>query len=158
MPNINIALPRVPNVGRNFTYSDLHLDFAVSNLVTDEVHKNVQQHDVVADYDLGAIRNSIINLFTTSPGDKILNPTFGIDLRYFLFYPVSPTIAFSIKDAIEQGITTQEPRVSLNSLDVIPDEDNQQYVINMSLGVPFLQINEFILNSYLNSQGYVTFA
>ena len=145
-------------MGRNFTYSDLHLDFAVSNLVTDEVHKNVQQHDVVADYDLGAIRNSIINLFTTSPGDKILNPTFGIDLRYFLFYPVSPTIAFSIKDAIEQGITTQEPRVSLNSLDVIPDEDNQQYVINMSLGVPFLQINEFILNSYLNSQGYVTFA
>ena len=158
MANVNIAFPKVEKVNENFTFSDLHLDLQINQLVTNESAKNTQQQDIVADYDLGAIRNSIINIFLTSPGDKLLNPEFGIDLRDFLFLGVTDTIAASIYDVIFNNITRFEPRIVLNNLQVIPDYDNQQYTINMSIGVPFLRVDEYILNLYLNSQGYVVFA
>ena len=158
MANVNIVFPKVEKVNENFTYSDLHLDLQVQQLVTNESAKLMQQQDVAADYDLGAIRNSIINIFLTSPGDKLLNPEFGIDLRDYLFLAVSDTVAASIYDDIYNNITRFEPRITLNKLQVIPDYDNQQYTINMSISVPLLRVDEYILNLYLNSEGYVVFA
>jgi hypothetical protein len=158
MANVNIAFPKVEKVNNNFTFSDLHLDLQINQLVTNEAAKKVQQQDIVADYDLGAIRNSIINIFLTSPGDKLLNPVFGIDLRDYLFEGVTDTIALSIYNDIYNNITRFEPRITLNNLQVIPDYNNHQYTINMSIGVPFLRVDEYILNLYLNSQGYVVFA
>jgi phage baseplate assembly protein W len=158
MANVNIVFPKVEKVNENFTYSDLHLDLQVQQLVTNESAKLTQQQDVVADFDLGAIRNSIINIFLTSPGDKLLNPEFGIDLRDYLFFGVTDTIASSIYDDIYNNITRFEPRIVLSKLQVIPDYDNQQYTINMSISVPLLRVDEYILNLYLNSEGYVVFA
>lgn len=158
MANVNIVFPKVEKVNENFTYSDLHLDLQVQQLVTNESAKLVQQQDIVADFDLGAIRNSIVNIFLTSPGDKLLNPEFGIDLRDYLFFGVTDTIAASIYDDIYNNITRFEPRIVLSKLQVIPDYDNQQYTINMSISVPLLRVDEYILNLYLNSEGYVVFA
>lgn len=158
MANVNIVFPKVEKVNDNFTYSDLHLDLQVQQLVTNESAKLTQQQDIVADFDLGAIRNSIINIFLTSPGDKLLNPEFGIDLRDYLFLGVADTVATSIYNDIYNNITRFEPRIVLNKLQVIPDYDNQQYTINMSISVPLLRVDEYILNLYLNSEGYVVFA
>jgi phage baseplate assembly protein W len=158
MANVNIVFPKVEQVNQNFTYSDLHLDLQMQQLVTNESAKRMQQQDVAADYDLGAIRNSIINIFLTSPGDKLLNPEFGIDLRDYLFLSVSDTVASSIYDDIYNNITRFEPRIVLDKLQVIPDYDNHQYTINMSISIPSLRVNEYILNLYLNSEGYVVFA
>jgi phage baseplate assembly protein W len=158
MANVNIVFPKVVKVNENFTYSDLHLDLQIKQLITNESAKLTQQQDIVADFDLGAIRNSIINIFLTSPGDKLLNPEFGIDLRDYLFLSVSDTVASSIYDDIYNNITRFEPRITLNKLQVIPDYNNQQYTINMSISVPLLRVNEYILNLYLNSEGYVVFA
>lgn len=158
MANVNIAFPKTPIVNNDFTYADLHLDLNFTKLVTDEVAKTPQQLDLQVDYDLGAIRNSIVNLFLTSPGDKLLNPEFGMDLRDFIFYPTSDTVAALISDTIKRNITTYEPRIVLNSVQVVSDYDNQIYNISMDIGVPYLRVNQFILKSYLNSQGYVVFA
>lgn len=158
MANVNIMFPKVVKVDQNYTYSDLHLDLQINQLVTNESAKLTQQQDIVADFDLGAIRNSIVNIFLTSPGDKLLNPEFGIDLRDYLFLSVSDTVASSIYDDIYNNITRFEPRITLNKLQVIPDYNNQQYTINMSISVPLLRVDEYILNLYLNSEGYVVFA
>jgi hypothetical protein len=140
-----------------YTYADLQLDMDLNVLVTNEINKVAQQKDIVIDYDLAAIRNSLRNLFLTALGDKILNPEFGMDLRYFLFYPVSDTIAFSIRQEILRNIVNYEPRITINSLDVIPEYDNQQYTINISVSVPSLNVGKLVISLYLNSQGYVTF-
>lgn len=158
MANVNIVFPKVERVNTNYTYSDLHLDLQEKQLITNEASKLTQQYDITADFDLAAIRNSIVNIFLTSPGDKLLNPVFGIDLRDYLFLPVSDTVAASIYSDIYNNITIFEPRIRLNKLEIIPDYDNQQYTINMSVNVPLLRVDEFILNLYLNSEGYVVFA
>ena len=98
-----------------------------------------------------------MNLFLTSPGDKILNPEFGMDLRDYLFMPTSESVAGLMRDVISRNITTFEPRVALQQLNVIPDYDNQQYTINMTVQVPFLQNSTLNLSGTINSQGYATF-
>lgn len=157
MANVNIVFPKTVKVNNAYTYADLHLDLTLQQLITNEAAKNPQQQDVMADYDLGAIRNSIVNLFLTSPGDKILNPEFGMDLRDYLFMPTSTSVAALINDAITRNITYFEPRVELQSLQIIPDYNNQQYTINMTVVVPFLQNAQLNLSGTINSQGYATF-
>lgn len=157
MSNVNIVFPKTNKVNDAYTYADLHLDLKLQQLVTNEAAKNTQQQDAAVDYDLGAIRNSIVNLFLTSPGDKILNPEFGMDLRDYLFMPTSESVAGLVRDVISRNITTFEPRVALQQLNVIPDYDNQQYTINMTVQVPFLQNSTLNLSGTINSQGYATF-
>lgn len=158
MSNVNITFPKSSKVNNNFTFADLHLDLTTSQLITNEAAKQTQLVDIAADYDLGAIRNSILNLFLTSPGDKILNPEFGMDLRDFIFQPLSPQIGALIKDVIERNIQRWEPRVKIKNVQVVPDYDNVQYVINMTISIPFLRVDNYILNLFLNSQGYAVFA
>lgn len=157
MANVNIVFPKTNKTNDAYTYADLHLDLELQQLVTNEAAKNAQQQDIVADYDLGAIRNSIVNLFLTSPGDKILNPEFGMDLRDYLFMPTSESVAGLINDTISRNINVFEPRVVLQRLNVVPDYDNQQYTINMTVVVPFLQNSTLNLSGTINSQGYATF-
>jgi phage baseplate assembly protein W len=155
--NVNIVFPKTNKASSAYTYADIHLDLELQQLVTNEAAKNTQQQDIAADYDLGAIRNSIVNLFLTSPGDKILNPEFGMDLRDYLFMPTSDSVAGLIRDVISRNITTFEPRIAMQQLEVIPDYDNQQYTINMTVQVPFLQNSTLNLSGSINSQGYATF-
>ena len=155
--NVNIFFPKTNKVNDAYTYSDLHMDLSLQQLITNESAKASQQQDIAADYDLGAIRNSIVNLFLTSPGDKILNPAFGMDLRDYLFMPASNSVAGLIKDVILRNINVFEPRITLQQLDIVPDYDNQQYTINMIINVPFLQNATLNLSGSINSQGYATF-
>ena len=157
MANVNIVFPKTNKVNNAYTYADLHLDLELQQLITNEAAKNAQQQDVAADYDLGAIRNSIVNLFLTSPGDKILNPEFGMDLRDYLFMPASESVASLMRDVISRNITVFEPRVTIQQLTVVPDYDNQQYTINMTVAIPFLQNSTLNLSGTINSQGYATF-
>lgn len=157
MSNVNIVFPKKVQTNNSYTYADIHLDLAVQQLVTNEACKTPQQYDISADYDLGAIRNSIINLFLTSPGEKILNPEFGMDLRTYLFMPVSISVASLMRDTIIRNITVFEPRITIQSIQIIPEYDNQQYTLNITVIIPFLENAKLNLSGSINSQGYVTF-
>ena len=69
----------------NFTYTDLKLDLEFDYTQNNELLKNREIKDLVVDYDYAAIRNSIFNIITTIPGQRILNPVFGINLQKYLF-------------------------------------------------------------------------
>jgi len=105
-------------------------------------------------FDIPSIKNSIANIFLTSPGQKILNPTFGIDLRRYLFDPVSDFTAHQIKADITNNLTDQEPRIQLERTSVLPDPDRQEYYITLQINVPSLNTYGLSLKSLLNSNGY----
>ena len=137
-----------------YTFVDLHLSDDFAQINDNEVFKPSQLTDLKADYDLGAIRNSIINMFLTSPGEKILNPEFGIDLRDYLFEPVSEGIAVIIQNQVLNNITIFEPRIIVNQVSVTPNFDNNEYVINIDVAVPFIGVDAYIIKTYLNANGY----
>lgn len=156
MGNIKITtLPKSREFTRDFAYADLHLDIESSFTSVNEVNATNEQKDLVVDYDIRAIKNSIVNIFTTSPGEKILNPAFGLDLRDYLFEPVSETVANQIKSDITTGLIVQEPRIRFKERPaVIPNYDDQSYTINMIVSIPFLEISDFLFEGLLNFEGF----
>jgi phage baseplate assembly protein W len=153
--------PTKSNAG--YTYNDLHLDF--TPVFYDPPFGSYTQHnellhsqeivDIVADYDLGAIRNSLKNLFLTIPGQKILNPLFGLNLMQYLFEPCDADMANVIGNEIVRGIATFEPRVSLQKVTVIALPDQHQYDITIAIAVPTLGTTSFSLKGILSTSGFV---
>jgi len=73
------------------------------------------------------VKYNLINLILTDPGEKILNPTFGVGLRRYLFEPeIDQDI---LQDIIQTQINRNIPYVTLNNVTVQNDPDkNTSYV------------------------------
>ena len=137
-----------------YLYKDLFLDLVPEVYYNKQLNKNIILKDVQGSYDLQAIKNSIINVFLTSPGQKILNPEFGLDLRRYLFEPVNSSTAYMIKYDIDTKLPDQEPRIELINVSVDAITDEQEYYISMQINIPSLNAYGITLKSLLNSNGY----
>lgn len=62
------------------------------------------------------IEQSLTVLFATRPGERIMRPGYGCDLRRFLFRVVDSSTASEIKDAIGTAILRWEPRITVNGI------------------------------------------
>ena len=139
MPSITFTgLQKVQITSNNYTYSDLHLDLS-----------NPISKDITSDFDESAVRNSIINLFNTVPGQNLLNPEYGLNLLQYLFEPINETNGRQIGNDIVAGINTYEPRVLVKNVDIQLNEDEQTYYITLNIEIP-------ILNSQMRLQGSLT--
>jgi len=137
-----------------YLYKDIALDMNPAVSFNNQLSRHEYYRDISAIFDIEAVKNSIKNAFLTSPGQKILNPTYGVDLRQFLFEPVSDFIADIIKDDIQNKLPIMEPRVEIKKVRVVEDEDNNQYNISFQINVPSLDIVGLSIKSELNSTGY----
>lgn len=138
----------------DYLYKDLELDMAFQVYRNKQLNKSEPLKDVSALFDVEAVKNSILNAFLTSPGDKILNPTYGIDLRQYLFEPIDEFTSELIQDDIETKLPNVEPRVQVVNVEIIPDEDNNLYEINLEINIPSLNVYGLSIKSELNSSGY----
>ena len=68
------------------------------------------------------ISESLSILLSTTIGERILRPTYGCDLKEFLFEPIDPALSAQIRDVVETAILYFEPRVELEGLDVSDDD------------------------------------
>jgi phage baseplate assembly protein W len=157
--NTNVAiklntLAKPPATASTYTYQDLHLDLEYSYLNNQQLWRSAVVTDVKGDYDLGAIKNSITNIFTTIPGQKILNPLLGLNLMIYLFDECTATIAQQIGNLIYGNLSKFEPRVIVQSVQVLADPDNQQYIVNLTLGIPFILPKSFKLVGNLSTAGF----
>ena len=110
MPSIVLqSLSKPQTSTQGYTYSDLHLDLTYKYTRNNQLLKTQEVKDVVADFDYAAIRNSIYNLFTTVPGQKILNPQYGLNLLQYVFRQCDTLTASLIAREILAGITKYEP-------------------------------------------------
>lgn len=73
------------------------------------------------------VRSNLINLLLTYPGERILNPQFGVGLRNYLFEPDIDEILLT--DIIRRQISIHVPYVVLNQVRVENDADrNVSYI------------------------------
>ena len=143
-----------PKYKSYFTYADMSLDLKLEQVQNEEAYSKLYTKDIRADYDLGAIENSIKNLFTSFPGDKLLNPEFGLNLNQFLFMACSENTAQLIGNLIHNEIKRQEPRVVVEAIEVIADIPSAEYNITLTLAVPFINnVRTIELKALLNSTG-----
>jgi len=62
------------------------------------------------------IHDSLIILFGTLPGERVLQPSFGLDLTPLMFEPLSTTLTTLLKDRITTGLLVFEPRIRVLDL------------------------------------------
>ena len=143
-------LERISNqyVEKKYVYQDLRLDIIRSGVFNKALNRNIEGNDVKVDYDEGAVKNSIINLFNTKPGQRFLFPLFGLDLTPFLFEAITDENGRAIGEKIVTTINKYEPRVIVQKCQIIPKPEQNEYEINLFLVVPIfnasLNINTFL--------------
>ena len=136
-----------------YLYKDLFLGHDMNRVTyNSQFDASNEIKDVQGVYDLQSIENSIKNIFGTIPGQKLLSPTFGMDLRRFIFEPVTRFRGRIIKGEIASTISRQEPRVQ--RVRVTAHEDIQEYSITTTYDVHSLDTYGFSLKSVLNSSGH----
>ena len=132
-------------------YRDVHLDIQKGdNQTMNSLFKPQTSTDIKSSIDEQAIFNSINNLFSTTPGEKILEPEFGLDLRSFLFEPLTDYMAGVVGEKILKGITRWEPRVKVTNVHVKKDIPNRAYHIVLTIVLPKLS------NKVVNFAGTIT--
>lgn len=141
-------------VSSNFTFRDIEFDISPNFTQNTQFLKNREIKDLRVSQDIAAIQNSMYNLFNTIPGQKILNPVYGLNLTQYLFTALSPTNARIIGQSIVEGIKTFEPRVQVQNVNVDTDYENNQYNISLLLNVPSLNIKGITLKGTLSQSGY----
>lgn len=81
--------------------------------------------------DSDAINQSIRTILTTSPGERIMAPDFGANLRSCVFAPLDRFTEIGIREMIIHAIEKWEPRVQLISIRVQADEEASAYDISI---------------------------
>ena len=154
MPSIKLDNLGHRDTGQTITYKDLKLDLEAENILTDTLFRKETVVDIAASTDEGAIKNSLINLFTTMPGQKLLDPAYGLNINQFLFGPLSEDTAEEIGEAIFNGVSFYEPRVTVENVNVNVNDLDQQYEILISLRIPTLSNTTVEFTGILGQTGF----
>jgi phage baseplate assembly protein W len=75
------------------------------------------------------IRESIEIILETQARERINLPSFGGGLRDFLFEPNTVATRFRIQDRITKALAFWEPRITVTSVTVEPDPDDDQAAV-----------------------------
>ena len=128
---------------RSYSYADLHLDLELNSHMSDKtVGANKNAQDLKLSYDENAIYNSIKNIFNTKKGQKILAPTFGLDLEQYLFdnkvtlvdslfEQNSEELVRRIQDGLNEDIEFWLPYIIVDNIEVVRTPD--QHLVDVSL-------------------------
>ena len=159
MANIKIKSLQVEknaekSISKGFLYKDIAFDLTQTSSFNAQLNRREYLKDVAPLYDIEAVKNSIKTAFLTAPGQNILNPTYGVDLRQYLFEPIDDFTTEIIKDDIEVKLPRMEPRINVKNVTVVGDEDNNSYYITLQIDVPSLDVYGLSIKSELNSTGY----
>jgi phage baseplate assembly protein W len=139
---------------KNYLYKDLFLDLNSAVYLNKQLNKSESLKDVAALFDIEAVKNSIVTAFLTSPGDKILSPTYGMDLRQFLFEPIDDFLIDIITGLIMDDLPIMEPRVEVTNVEVVGVPDDNSIFITLQINVPTLDVYGLSIKSEINSVGY----
>ena len=103
-------------------YKDLDLAF-IPHPIRKDVNKKTGYN---------AIIQSVKNLVLLSHYEKPFHPEIGGNIRKMLFEPLDPITANIIAKEIDDVITNFEPRVDLNSIDVVENYDGNGYDVTVT--------------------------
>jgi hypothetical protein len=110
-------------------YQDFTLDFTVHPVRKDLVLKSNED----------AVIRSIMNLLRTNHYEYPFHPEVGCNIRKLLFENVSEFTARDISRFIQETIENFEPRCTIQSLAVSPNEDLNSYSVRLRVFVTTTQ-------------------
>lgn len=153
--NLKLTSIEEKSLESGYLYKDVKFDLTTDRFTKPELYSEQTLKDLDELQDGQAVINSVKNILTTTPGQKLLNPTLGLDFRSYLFEPINTTTSYFLGHFIYSNLGVQEPRVTLESVNIEGDPDQNQYNIEIGFSIPKLDIYGLSLNATLNKDGYV---
>jgi phage baseplate assembly protein W len=86
------------------------------------------------------IRDAIWIVLGTSPGERVMRPSFGVGAKDYVFEPNSSGSQTRLASAIREALTRWEPRVELVSVDV--REGDEPSLVNVTIDYTIRSTNE----------------
>ena len=77
------------------------------------------------------VRQSVLIILDTEPGERIMRPTFGCGLRRYLMKPNTTATRALIQHDVELALANWEPRISLRAVRVEPGDDPALVLIHI---------------------------
>lgn len=71
------------------------------------------------------IRQSLLILFSTQLGERVMQPDFGCNLETTVFEKADKTTVTYIRDMLETAILYHEPRIKLIGIDAVDESSNE---------------------------------
>ena len=105
--------------------------------------------------DAKAVFNSLHNIFTWIPGERILLPEFGSRLRSLLYEGITPQTEERIVAEIRHLVSEWEPRASISEvIDVSTIEDTEDNVIHLNIvfTIPALSDKQYLYDFSFTKQ------
>ncbi len=93
---------------RQTVYTDLDFRFII----------NPNTGDLALKKDVEAVKQSVLNILLTNHGERPFNPSFGGNLRAYLFENYTPALHAAIESVIKNSLKNHEPRVRVETVDV----------------------------------------
>ena len=155
LDNLKIPNSEQKSLQDGYLYKDIKFDLNTSRFLSPELYGDASAKDLDEIQDGQCVLNSVKNILTTTPGQKLLNPTLGLDFRSYLFEPINSTTSYFLGYYIYNNLGIQEPRITLNKLEITENPDQAEYIINIDFSIPRLDIHNLSLNATLNKDGYV---
>jgi hypothetical protein len=85
------------------------------------------------------VRESLILLLSTYPGERITNPEFGTRIRDYIYADMAPSTLAMLKEEVFRAVGLYESRIEL--IDVILNTDVQEGIIFIHLDYTIRRVN-----------------
>jgi phage baseplate assembly protein W len=85
------------------------------------------------------IKSNLINLLLTSVGERVMNPTFGCELKKFIFEGITDLNLDNLRVSLINSISIFISEITVTNINFDPDEDNN--ILNLTVEY-FLNISE----------------
>lgn len=78
--------------------------------------------------DSDVVKSNLIYLLTTQKGERRYKPDFGTNILKYLFEPATDSTADKIKGEITDAVVKYMPSVTIDSVQIIYDDNNRRLV------------------------------
>ena len=92
------------------------------------------------------IKNDLKQLLLTSPGERVMRPTFGTNLRKFLMQDISRESLLLLRENILEAITREEPRITVSKLGIIDKSEQNMIIIEIHGALSINPSNNMLLS------------
>ena len=82
-----------------------------------------------------SVKYNLINFFLTNQPERYLNPTFGGNLRAFIFQQISENNLDGLKENIQLQLGSYFPNIIVASLDITSIPDSNQVIVELTYNV-----------------------
>jgi phage baseplate assembly protein W len=78
------------------------------------------------------VRQSILIILDTDPGERVMRPDFGCGLRRYLMQPNTTATRALIQREVSLALQLWEPRIEVRAVEVTPGEDASLVFVEIS--------------------------